>query len=95
MKKQAVFIAAIFFSAACFCQNPGGDEEPENKLRIGIKTGLAFADIQYAKNHSSGNHRFKTGGIIGVFAITPITNTLYFQPEVVMAGRNKKRKSIL
>ncbi len=93
MKKQAVFIAAIFFSAVCFCQNQSEEKAPENKLRFGIKAGVAFADHQYKNNLSSTNHGFKTGGMVGVFLRMPLSNTLYFQPELVMTGKGTKQET--
>jgi hypothetical protein len=93
MKKQVVFIIAIFFSALSFCQNQAEEVKPENDLRFGIKAGIAMANNLFENKFNSSDYTYKVGGMGGVFLRTPLGNTLYFQPELLMVGKGTKQKN--
>jgi hypothetical protein len=84
--KQVAFVLAVLFATTVFCQEESG--EKENKLRFGIKAGMAVANMQseYRSVPTYYSDR-KLGGMVGILIRTPLGRSLYFQPELLMVGK--------
>jgi hypothetical protein len=99
MKKTLIFLGAMIISTSAFCQ-PAKSEASEtstNKIRFGIKAGVAIANakVKYNTITMPGNSKptSKLGAIAGVFARMALSKTACFQPELLMIGKGMKEKN--
>lgn len=93
MKKRVLFFMILSFPALCYCQlwNLIGKETENDKIRIGIKLGLAFSNVQVEYNENmnpdieeSSTH---TGLIGGFYLNIELNKKLSFQPAVIMVSK--------
>lgn len=93
MKKQLAVVLAILFATTVFCQDDFGETGTENKLRFGVKAGMAFSNLQI-EYRSAPNTYFekRTGLIAGVLIRTPLDGSLYFQPELLIVRKGYKQQ---
>lgn len=101
MKKRFLFFMMISFPALCYCQlwNLIGKETENDKVRIGIKLGLAFSNVQveYGDNLNTEveKNSSHTGLISGFYLNMDLNKKLRFQPALLLIskGMNENHQS--
>jgi Outer membrane protein beta-barrel domain len=97
MKSILIILIAIIVPMAGFCQLWGreGKQTGNDKIRFGIKAGVAIANlkIDYDPAVTAGDPKFKGGALAGIFLQTPIGKTASFQPELLVIGKGMKENS--
>ncbi len=98
MKKGLIFWGYIIISCSAFSQRwkLEGKETSNDKIRFGVKAGIAIANCQLEYSSTSfaiGNPKSKLGVIGGVFAGILLSKKICFQPELLMVGKGMKENN--
>ena len=97
MKRILIFLTAIIVPIAGFCQLWGreGKQTGTDKIRFGIKAGVAIASlkIEYDPAVTAGDHKSKGGALAGIFLQMLLGKTASFQPELLVIGKGTKENS--
>ena len=99
MKSTLIFFAAIILPTSVFGQlrSREGKETSNDKIKFGIKAGVAIANtkIEYNTTTMPGNNKptSKLGALGGGFARMPFGNKACFQPELLMVGKGMKESN--
>lgn len=99
MKRILIFFTIIIAHPSVFSQlSDRQDKEASNdKIKFGIKAGVAIANakVEYNSTTTPGNGKptSKLGAIAGVFARLAFGNKACFQPELLMVGKGMKENN--
>lgn len=99
MKKILIFFAIIIVHPSVLGQlSDRQDKETSNdKIKFGIKAGVAIANtkVEYNTTTTPGNGKPKSklGAMAGVFARLALGNKACFQPELLMVGKGMKENN--
>ena len=99
MKKRILFFGTILLSTSTFCQISllEGKETANNKIRVGIKAGIAVANckVEYNTGTMPGNSKptSKLGAMGGGYAQILLSKKICFQPELLLVGKGMKENN--
>jgi Outer membrane protein beta-barrel domain len=96
MKSILVFLIAAIVPMAGFCQLWGREGNPteNDKIRFGIKAGIAIANLklEYGPAVLSNGHKSKMGVLSGIFLEMAAGKNASFQPELLLINKGMKEK---
>ena len=99
MKKILIFLAIISVHPSVFGQlsDRQNNEANSDKIKFGIKAGVAIANAKVEYNTTTrpdnGKPKSKLGAMAGVFARMAFGNNACFQPELLMVGKSMKENN--
>lgn len=99
MKKTVLLFFVIAIPALSFAQLQTliGEETINDKVRFGIKVGIAFSNVQttYSQTYNPGYEKpgFKRGIIAGGYANIILNKNFIFQPAILMINKGMEEKN--
>jgi len=96
MKRILIFLIAAIVPTAGSCQLWGneGKHTGNDKIRFGIKAGVAIANlkIEYGPAVFATGHKSKGGALAGIFLQMAAGKHANFQPELLLINKGMKEK---